>query len=112
MISSILNRKKEFGIRISTGASINYIKRLIIGEVSFLAISSSIISIAIVFINNLQSYKFSKYNDIGINPMENISLSCILFVFLVMMIIVIITTFLPLKKLKNLQTKDLIGGID
>ncbi|WP_252237013.1 ABC transporter permease [Clostridium sp. CH2] len=112
MISSILNRKKEFGIRIATGASINYIKRLIIGEVSFLAISSSIISIAIVFINNLQSYKFNKYNDIGINPMENISLSCILFVFLVMMIIVIITTFLPLKKLKNLQTKDLIGGID
>lgn len=112
MISSILNRKKEFGIRIATGASINYIRKLIIGEVSFLAIISSVISILIVFINNLQSYKFNKYNDIGINPMENISPKCIVFVFLIIMIIVIITTFLPLEKFKNLQTKDLIGGID
>lgn len=112
MISSILNRGKEFGIRMAAGASTNYIKKLIVGEVSFLAVTASIISIAIVSIQNLYSYKFNKYNDIGINPMENISLKYIVFIFVIIVLIVIITTVLPLKKFEKLQTKDLIGGID
>lgn len=112
MMSSILSRKREFGIRMSAGASKSYIKKLIVGEVSFLAVISSIVAIVIVFIDNLNSQQYAKYNDIGVNPMENITPQCIMFISLITILIIIITTFIPLRKFNKIQTKELIGGVE
>lgn len=112
MISSIINRKREFGIMMSTGASIRYIKKIIIGEMATLTIISSLLAILIQIIDNIKKYKFEKYYAITINPMEYVSIKCIIFVTMSVLIIVMVTSIFPLRKLKKITIKEFIGGVE
>ena len=43
ILSSIIQRKREFGIRLATGASINSLKIIIVGEIMLITIISAIV---------------------------------------------------------------------
>lgn len=111
-LSSIITRKKEIGIRIMTGASIFNIIALVIGEIFMLIFISSIISISSIIYNKIKFIKASKFNDILLNPMDNVTPKIILFSILIIMILTIIISIIPIIQIKKLQPKDLIGGKD
>lgn len=95
-----------------TGASIFNIIALVIGEIFMLIFISSIISISSIIYNKIKFIKASKFNDILLNPMDNVTPKIILFSILIIMILTIIISIIPIIQIKKLQPKDLIGGKD
>lgn len=98
---SILDRKKDFGILLSQGASAKNIISLIISEQFFILIISFIITL---ILGNLRVLNIiSNYSDISI-------IYYIKSLFLEI-IIIVISSIPPIIKIITLSPKDLIGGL-
>lgn len=112
LLTSILARKRQFGIMLSTGISISYLKMIIIGENGIIVLISSINALIITLIKNLSLYKYQKYNDIIANPMQQLGFVHLLFTLAIMIILIILTTTIPLRYFKDFSIKEMIGGKD
>lgn len=105
MLIAIRKRKRELGIRIVTGASKSNIRKIFLYEIILVTIISNIISIIYIIHNN---YVDSFVHTCNIMQVINIkSLICILVFTL---LIVIVSSFIPLRRIGKLQPKELIGG--
>jgi len=94
ILFSILKRKKEFGIRIATGASKKHISKMIIGEIAALFLFSQLLSILIaLFICNGSKSLILNWESIGI---------CLL-ITLVLGIISIVPAFIRVFKMKPVE---------
>ncbi|MFA9397692.1 MAG: ABC transporter permease [Clostridiaceae bacterium] len=91
VLSSLLKRKREFGVRIAVGASKKYIMRMIVGEIAFLFISSQIISIII-------SAVVSFFNEKRVLDLTVLGINFL--VILILLIISIIPAFIRIYRMK------------
>jgi putative ABC transport system permease protein len=107
MFSSIIARKKEFGIRIAVGASLLQIQKLVIGEIIVIVTTASLIAIfyGIYSINiNGVSWYDSTLNTYYISP--RIIIISIILSFIITIIPAIVASY----NLKKIQPNKLIGG--
>jgi ABC-type antimicrobial peptide transport system permease subunit len=111
-LSSIIVKKREIGIRMMTGSSIFNITILVIGEIFTLIFISTIISISFIIYNKAKLIKTSKFNDVLLNPMNNITPKIIVFSVLIIIILTGVISIIPILQIKRLQPRDLIGGKD
>jgi len=108
MLISIKKRKHELGIRIVTGASKYNIRKMYLYEIILVTIIANIISLIYIISNSYKNntdFLIHPFNIIQVINMK--SLICILIFTL---IIVIVSSFIPLRKIGQLQPKELIGG--
>lgn len=110
ILASIQKRKREIGIRIVTGASISYIRKLFLGEIICITCVSAIIAVSYITYEKYEYYTDFLMSSFNISQVLNeksiFLLVCLIFV------IVLISSYIPLRKLKKLQPKELIGGIE
>lgn len=111
-ISSILNRKREFGIRIMAGASPSYIKLWVAFEILILMTISSIISILYVLYDVLKTVQDNNFRSVLSNPRYSFTPNIILIIILSVLMLSILAAIIPVLKINKLQPKELIGGID
>lgn len=111
-LSSIIVKKREIGIRMMTGSSIFNITILVIGEIFTLIFISTIISISFIIYNKAKLIKTSKFNDVLLNPMNNITPKIIVFSVLIIIILTGVISIIPILQIKRLQPRDLIEGKD
>lgn len=106
LILSVKRRKREFGIRISTGGSKFYLLRLIYGEVMLILIISYIIALLYYSKGNSHVLKVLGKTTFQIfNPLFSI-----IYLLCVFAIIVILSFSVVIIILK-MQPRDLIGGV-
>lgn len=111
-LSTVLARKREFGIRMITGADKSYLKFLIIEEIFIIiAISALFSSLAIWIMNQLALQKMIKNGEI-LDPMKNISLEIILISLLIVIGITLLSSIIPVQKINSLKPVEMIGGND
>lgn len=102
MISSVVSRSKEIGIRIAVGYSIKHIQKLFIMEVLLIILVSSLVSIIIsVYTINMSS---SSLNG------NNVSLLIVAIVVGISLFISIPPVIAIVYRLKRIQPRELIGG--
>lgn len=111
-ILSIIFRKREFGIRIVLGESFEEISLKVISENIILSIISSIFTIFLTYIININFIKATKYNTIENIVFINFNMTFFIPIILTIIIINIFTSLILLGILKRIQPKELIGGID
>lgn len=106
---SINSRKREFGIRLSQGSTLEQIAQMILFETLF----RNIIAFIIVVI----PYKFTelllnKYfsNNIELSYMLKFDLRTILVIFLLVLITTFLTTIVPIRKIMRLDIVEIIRG--
>jgi len=105
ILSSIIQRKREFGIRLATGASINSLKIIIVGEIMLITIISAIVAFAISYLNNYTS--ISLYKEIVFDLFKD---EVLLFILASIIIMTFASSILPIIKINRLQPRELIGG--
>lgn len=111
-VSTVLARKREFGIRMVTGASKAYIRSLIIKEnFIIIAISALLASLAILTMNYLAVKQAIKDGEM-INPMQDSSLETVLLSIIIIMGITFLSSILPVHKVNSLKPVEMIGGND
>lgn len=111
-LSTIIVRKREFGIRLLTGATKSYLKFLIIEE-NFLiiAVSAFFSSLAIWIMNRLAVQQMIEDGEI-LDPIKNFNTEIILISLLVVIIITLLSSVIPVQKINSLQPIEMIGGND
>lgn len=110
ILASIQKRKREIGIRIVTGASISYIRKLFLGEIVCITCISAIIAVSYI---TYEKYKY--YTDFlmsSFNISQVLNEKSILLLVCLIFVIVLISSYIPLGKIKKLQPKELIGGVE
>lgn len=105
MYYSVNLRKREFGIRIMCGGSMNYLKSLIVGEI----LTLMIISFTIAQLILIKIRKVTTVSDSVVN-LYNIKTTIVIFLF--MILFTVITALLPVARINKLSPKELIGGIE
>ena len=109
MSYTIMNRKREFGIRMANGFRKWDIKLLVLSEMVFLTTISSIIAIIIKFIEIYQNRAMSIAEKILVPQFTGKD-----FIITIILIIIIIAlaSIIPLRNIDKLQPRELIGGND
>lgn len=97
ILSSILQRKKEFGIRYALGCTPNGLIKLIVGEIMVLFVISTLLGIVCSFIISL----FIDNMKIGLLTMS--------FTTGIMLVFCLISSILPAKKISNINPITLIN---
>lgn len=100
-ILSVYNRKKEFGIRLSLGATHAYLKKLISSDLYIVGLLSACTALLTQFI---ASNLFTFSQPIGVTPLHLVILLPLPFIF------GFINTRLPLKVALNFEPSDIIKG--
>lgn len=100
MYYSINLRKKEFGVRMVCGGSFNYLKQLVIGEISVLVICAYTIIALILFLQQNKSGDFSNMFDF--HTLSYVAIFLFLFTA--------VTSIIPMIRISKLSPKDLLGG--
>lgn len=111
-ILSIIFRRREFGIRIVLGESFKAIALKVIAENIILSIISSILTIFLTYIININFIKATRYNTIENIVFINFNMTFFIPIVLTIIIINIFTSAILFGILKRIQPKELIGGID
>lgn len=111
-ILSIIFRRREFGIRIVLGESFKAITLKVIAENIILSIISSILTIFLTYIININFIKATRYNTIENIVFINFNMTFFIPIVLTIIIINIFTSAILFGILKRIQPKELIGGID
>lgn len=109
-LTSIKNRKKELGIRIVTGASVGYVKRLFLYEIVSISIFSSFITLIYSIYEKYQYYTAFLQQPFILSEVINVRV--IIGTIILVIIIVFASSYIPLRKIEKIQPKDLIGGND
>ena len=112
VLSSIISRKRELGIRVSVGASVKQLKSMILLELYSLGVVSTIIAMAVTIIDNYNQNQYYKLSGLGVNPMNNIDIKMTLLNIIIILLIITLTAIIPLNRIDKLSAKELIGGID
>lgn len=110
ILASIQKRKREIGIRIVTGASISYIRKLFLGEIICITCVSAIIAVSYITYEKYDYY--TNYLMSSFNISQVLNEKSILLLVCLIFVIVLISSYIPLRKVKKLQPKELIGGIE
>lgn len=105
MYYSINLRKSELGIRMICGGSINYVKSLVVGEITVIMLVA--FGISSVVLSNLRAKISTSSNLITLFDTKTS-----IVVFIALFIFTIISSILPLNKISKLSPKDLIGGTE
>ncbi|MEN8435604.1 ABC transporter permease [Clostridium septicum] len=109
MSFTIINRKKEFGIRLANGFRKKDIKLLVISEMLLLSLISTIIAMIFKFTEFYKNRQFSIAEKIIVPQFSIIDfISAIVLV----VIIIVISSIIPLRNIDKLQPKEMIGGIE
>jgi ABC-type antimicrobial peptide transport system permease subunit len=102
MISSVVSRSKEIGIRIAVGYSTKHIQKLFIMEVLLIILLSSLVSIIIsIYTINMSSSSLTG---------DHVSLPIIAIVVGISLLMSIPPVTAIIYRLKRLQPRELIGG--
>ncbi|MFD2170489.1 ABC transporter permease [Tumebacillus lipolyticus] len=109
MLSTIVARKREFGIRIMVGTTMRYIQLLIWGEIFVLTTLSSLIATLILY--------FQKKNDQQewagvVNEMNDVTIEVMLSAVAIAFVFSLLASFIPIMRLRKLQPREMVGGID
>lgn|GEM_PF-1877443 len=108
--SLIVSRKKEFGIRMTAGASKRYIKALLFEEnLIVIGVSSVIANLIIIYLNYQLKLEAIEDGQL-INPLYNINGETILISIIIVILISFISIIIPFKKVNQLNPAELIGG--
>jgi len=111
-VSTVLARKREFGIRMVTGASKSYIRSLIIKEnFIIIAISALLASLVILTMNYLAVEQAIKDGE-QLNTMQNTNLEIIFLSIIIIMVITFFSSIIPIQKVNSLKPVEMIGGND
>ena len=94
MAGRIEERKREFGIKVATGATKKNIMLEVLFENMLLCISATLIALLLIYINYQNYISF----DVIVNN------------FIITIIIIIIVSVIPIIKIKRLNVVDLIRG--
>ena len=111
-ISSILMRKREFGIRLAVGDSIRGIFTQILIEnfiIAFIGLCSAIIYFYLKYQMIINYTKFS--NKTGTLDFK-LDFPIIFIVFLFLCFIIFLSNLIVLLFLRKLEPKELIGGVE
>jgi putative ABC transport system permease protein len=112
MLSSIIDRKREFGIRIMNGGSISHIKYLVLGEILTMMCISTSLAIIGKIVQSVKYMKSLKTMGLQVNPLTLVTWDVVISAIIFVMVLTLASIVIPLKKTSKLQPKDLIGGID
>lgn len=115
-ITTIEKRKREFGIRISTGSSITGLMKLLFLE-NFILICIAFISNILVHLYNkrnvitgklseMMGNNYNIYMDSMLTPITIIKL------FIIILLSTLIASAFSMYKVSKMQPKDLIGGLE
>lgn len=107
VLSSMISRKYEIGIRMALGSSITQICEMLVGELLVtVAISSSITMIYSFYTIN---YSKSKWYD-AVSNGYHVSPSIVMVALATIVIIILIPAIVIVHKVNKLQPNELIGG--
>ena len=109
MSFTIINRKKEFGIRLANGFRKKDIKLLVISEMLFLSLISTIIAMIFKFTEFYKNRQFSIAEKIIV---PQFSIIDFIIAIVLVVIIIVISSIIPLRNIDKLQPKEMIGGIE
>lgn len=106
---TIINRKREFGIRLANGFRKKDIKLLLLSEMLFITLISTMIAMTLKLFEVYRNKQISISEKILIPQFNSID-----FVISILLVGVIlgISAIVPLKNIDKLQPKEMIGGID
>jgi putative ABC transport system permease protein len=107
-LSIILRKKREFGIRLALGASIENLCKSIVTEVALLIITSLMIAACIHYIL-YRIINLNSANHVFILPSTGITTISIIALITVIMIFII--SIIPILKVKELQPSELIREV-
>lgn len=103
---SVNRRKREFGIRMSAGASKFYLLRLVFGETFMLVFISYIF--AVIYYGYKNNYVLE---DLSLNVYEAFSPLFTIKYLLIAFLLIILFSFSVIRSILKIQPRDLIGGI-
>jgi putative ABC transport system permease protein len=107
MLSSVVARKREIGIRIAMGYSIRKIQNLIVGEILFILMLAALVAILIALwtTNSVPSFFYNKAPDgYGVSPaIMAIAIGAVLFMSIPPVAMIV-------SRIKKIQPHELIGG--
>ena len=109
MSFTIINRKKEFGIRLANGFRKKDIKLLVISEMLFLSLISTIIAMIFKFTELYKNRQFSIAEKIIV---PQFSIIDFVVAIVLVVIIIVISSIIPLRNIDKLQPKEMIGTIE
>lgn len=115
MLVFIFMRKREFGIRVSCGASIKDISAQIVIEITVLIVLGLFIHIAFILYNyysfNNYEYYFIFKNQVSLYSSYNIPFTAIIKSGVLIIFISLCSSIIPIMKIKKISIKDLIRGL-
>lgn len=109
MSFSVIKRKREFGVRLANGFTKKDIKLLVLSEMLFITSVSTIVAMV---------FKLSEvYANKQIGIIEKVlvpqfTISDFIISIILVILIMLISSIVPLRSIENLQPKELIGGIE
>ncbi|MDU1315401.1 MAG: FtsX-like permease family protein, partial [Clostridium septicum] len=106
---TIINRKKEFGIRLANGFRKKDIKLLVISEMLLLSLISTIIAMIFKFTEFYKNRQFSIAEKIIV---PQFSIIDFVVAIVLVVIIIVISSIIPLRNIDKLQPKEMIGTIE
>ena len=109
MSFTIINRKREFGIRLANGFRKRDIKLLVISEMLFITLISTIIAMTWKFVELYKDKQLSISEKILV---PQFTISDFIIAILLVCIIIITASIIPLRNIDKLQPKEMIGGAE
>ena len=109
MSFTIMNRKREFGIRLANGFRKKDIKLLVISEMLFITLVSTVIAMVWKFVELYKDKQLSIAEKILV---PQFTISDFIIAILLVCIIIIIASIIPLRNIDKLQPKEMIGGTE
>lgn len=106
---SIDNRKKEFGIRLTHGCTLNGIAVMVLEEIIFENIMA--VLFVLVIFNTFKIYAASKLSkSVEFSYIINTDIKIFIYIILAITFTMIITSLIPIKKIMSLDIVELIRG--
>jgi putative ABC transport system permease protein len=111
-ISTVLARKREFGIRMVTGASKAYIRSLIIAENFMIITIAAVFASAAILNMNYSAAQQAILDGELLHPMLDTNLTVIFGSIIMMAVVTLLASILPIQKINALKPVEMIGGND
>lgn len=109
MVFTIMNRKREFGIRLANGFRKKDIKLLVISEMLCITSISTVIAMILKF---LELYKDKQVSIVEKILIPQFSIIDFVIAIILVSIMLVIASIIPLRNIDKLQPKEMIGGIE
>lgn len=111
IINYIIRRKREFGIRMASGGSIKKIIELVVTENLIIYIIAGVLSVLAYY--KKYAFKGSHINELSIAPsFSHLGVREATYFFIFVLVVSMVTCIVPVLKLRKMEPKDLIGGME